>query len=111
MTYSDQGQGHNGFVYQCSGWTPTARETRPVYVDVSGARRSSYSNGVHGKRELTRAGETIIQRWEHWICQRGQALAWMASHGWRRIAIPGKRWASGNQAHTWVRAACTDGIG
>jgi hypothetical protein len=27
----------------------------------------------------------------------------MAAHGWRRVEIAGKRWASGNQAYTYVR--------
>ena len=103
VTYSDEGEGHTGHVYKCSGWEKTKRVRRPFYVDDDGRRASSYSNGKHGGRELTRGGYTWLQRWEHWICKRGQALAWMESHGWCRVAVPGKRWRSGNQAFTYVR--------
>jgi len=105
VTYSDEGQGHNGFVYRCSGWTPTVRNKRPVNENAEGARCSSYSNGKHGKRALTRVGFTWIQRWESRICANGEALAWMTAHGWMRIEVPGKRWANGKQAHTYVRVA------
>jgi hypothetical protein len=101
LTYSDEGQGHTGHVYKCSGWEPTRRESRPYFVDANGRRASSYSNGRHGSRGLVQAGRTIIQRWEHWACNRGEALTWMTSHGWRRVPLRGKVWRSGNQAHTW----------
>lgn len=52
VTYSDEGQGHTGHVYKCSGWTPTVRSHRPIRETVDGARASSYSNGKHGGREL-----------------------------------------------------------
>lgn len=103
VTYSDEGQGHNGFVYQCSGWSPTVRSKRPVYEDDNGARRSSYSNGKHGRRELVKAGHTWIQRWEHRVCPSGEADTWMTSHGWVRVPVPGKRWANGNQAYTYIQ--------
>lgn len=67
VTYSDEGAGHNGHVYKASGWTPTSREKRRVYVTEDGGRASSYSNGKTGGRRLTSAGHTWIQRWEHWI--------------------------------------------
>jgi hypothetical protein len=105
ITYSDEGQGHAGHVYKCSGWTPTTRETRPFFVDANGKRASSYSNGKHGGRGLKRGGTTVIQRWEHWTCERGKAGRWMASHGWRREPIPGKVWRSGNQAYRFIREA------
>lgn len=108
VTYSDEGQGHTGYVYKCSGWEPTQRVTRPVYVDEDGNRASSYSNGRHGGRSLTRAGATTLQRWEHWACTRGSASAWMESHGWRREVIPGKTWRSGNQAHRYTRGVFQD---
>lgn len=109
VTYSDEGQRnergdpHNGFVYACSGWTPTIRSRRPVHIDSAGARASTYSNGKHGRRDLGSAGWTWIQRWENFVCPRGEALAWMTAHGWERVAIPGKVWASGQPAHTFVR--------
>lgn len=56
VTYSDEGQGHTGYVYQCSGWEKTARSSRPYFVDKYGNRASSYSNGRHGARELKRGG-------------------------------------------------------
>ena len=105
VTYSDEGEGHNGFVYECSGWTPTTRNKRPVNENADGARCSSYSNGKHGKRDLVRVGFTWIQRWESRVCAAGEALRWMESHGWTRIEVPGKRWANGKQAHTYVRVA------
>lgn len=107
VTYSDEGEGHNGFVYQCSGWTPTVRNKRPTSHDASGARCSSYSNGKHGGRDLTRSGSTWCQRWEHRICAQGAALAWMVEHGWRQVPLVGKTWASGRQAHTYVRDVAT----
>jgi hypothetical protein len=106
VTFSDEGQGHTGYVYKCSGWQATKRGPRPVYEDSVGRRASSYSNGRHGGREdVTRAGTTIMQRWEHWACPRGEALRWMTQHGWRRIPVVGKVWRSGNPAYTWVREA------
>ena len=103
VTYSDEGQGHNGFVYECSGWARTLRSKRPISEDATGARRSSYSNGKHGTRELTRVGFTWIQRWEQRVCPSGFAALWMSSHGWKQTAIPGKTWKNGKQAHTYVR--------
>jgi hypothetical protein len=103
VTYSDEGQGHTGHVYKCSGWTPTLRTRAAFYVDEAGNRASSYANGKSGGRALTKGGHTWIQRWEHWACPQKQAADWMARHGWRRVAIVGKVWASGNQAHTWRR--------
>ena len=103
VTYSDEGQGHTGHVYLCSGWEPTSKAQNPFYLDENGRRASSYSNGKSGGRKLTRGGKTTIQRWEHWTCERGQAGEWMLLHGWVRRAIPGKVWRSGNQAFTYVK--------
>ena len=105
VTYSDEGQGHTGHVYKCSGWEPTLKAKRPFFVDEGGDRASSYSNGKHGGRALTRGGRTTMQRWEHWACPRGQAAEWMKLHGWRRELIPGRVWRSGNQAYTYARLA------
>lgn len=102
ITYSDEGQGHTGHVYKCSGWQKTTRRRQPTFADRRGARVSSYSNGKHGARDLVRTGSTFVQRWEHWACARGQAHEWMIANGWRRMPVPGKIWRSGNQAYTYV---------
>ena len=102
VTYHDEGQGHTGHVYKCSGWLPTKRSRRPVFETADGARASSYSNGRSGGRKLQRAGWTHVQRWEHWACERGAARAYMEHAGWIRVPIPGKTWRSGNPAHTYV---------
>lgn len=110
VTYSDEGEGHTGYVYQCSGWEKTVRAERPVY-EKDGKRASAYSNGGFGKRELEAVGKTWVQRWEHWACLRGQAKAWMEGHGWERVALP-KVWRSGNQAFTFKKkpASTTQGM-
>lgn len=100
VTYSDEGQGHTGYVYKCSGWTPTTRRAVRVLVDSLGARASRYSDGRTGSRALVPQGTTVIQRWEHWVCERGQAGVWMARHGWRRVPT-GRRYRSGNRAFRW----------
>jgi len=106
VTYSDLGQGHLGHVYKCSGWEKVGEpERRPVFELADGTRVSSYSNGKHDTSEIIRKGHTFVQRWEHWITPRGTAGIWLAIHGWRRVPVPGKVWRSGNQAHTWERAA------
>ena len=107
VTYSDEGQGHNGFVYECSGWTATVKRKTPINENAAGARCSSYSNGKHGTRDLVRVGSTMIQRWENHVCTKGEAAVWMESHGWRRVPLVGKTWKSGRQAHTYVRVAAT----
>ena len=101
VTYSDEGQGHTGHVYRCSGWTPTLRSRADVYENASGQRASNYSRGRSGGRDLTRVGHTWIQRWEQWSCAPEEVPAWMESHGWMREPIVGKVWRSGNQAYTW----------
>lgn len=105
VTYSDEGQGHTGHVYKCSGWEKTSRTARPFYVDEAGRRTSSYSDGKHDTTKLTRGGTTTIQRWEHWVCPRGGAAKHMRANGWRHVAIPGKVWRSGNPAYTWEKRA------
>lgn len=101
VTYSDEGQGHTGHVYKCSGWARTRTSQRPIYVAGDGVRRSSYRAGRHDTTGLQRAGTTTIQRWEHWISP--DPLAWMTSHGWQRVPIEGKCWRSGAQAYTYVQ--------
>jgi hypothetical protein len=106
VTFSDEGQGHTGHVYKCSGWQKTARAQRPVYEDDTGARASRYANGVTNPtaRALVRVEDTWLQRWEHWICDRGLAAAWMERCGWRREPRPGRTWRSGAQAYRWVHS-------
>lgn len=102
VTYSDEGLGHTGHVYRCSGWTPTARNLQPQYENGQGRRMSTYSNGRHSTEGLTRIGSAYLQRWEHRVCQPGDEAAWLASHGWQRVATGGV-WRSGNPAHRWVK--------
>lgn len=100
VTYSDEGLGHDGYVYKCSGWKPTLKSTAPVKLDDAGRRVSVYQNGkfIGGS-----SGTTVVQRWENWICLQGEAAQWMRVHGWQRVAVPGKVWRSGNPAFTYVR--------
>lgn len=76
VTYSDEGLGHTGYVYQCSGWEPTAKAMRPVFLNADAKRASSYSNGKSNDRDLVKSGTTTLQRWEHWACARGGAREW-----------------------------------
>lgn len=108
VTYSDESLGHNGFVYQCSGWEKTTRKRVAIHEDAQGRRASRYSAGKTGGRpDVRRIGYAFIQRWEHWICPKGQAAAWMSSHGWRRELIK-RRWKSGNVGHRFVRVLPTE---
>lgn len=104
LTYSDEGLGHTGHVYKCSGWERTSRRKSPIYLDATGARASRYADGEHDPvaRGLVREGSTWIQRWEHWACPRGEALAFMEAAGWRREPTGGT-WRSGAKAYRWVR--------
>lgn len=102
ITYSDEGQGHTGHVYKCSGWTPTTRSEVPFYVDATGARVSTYSNGKTITKGKIRGGTTTVQRWEQWACQRGLADMWLSVRGWRREPT-GKTWRSGRPAYRYVK--------
>lgn len=97
VTYSDEGLGHTGYVYQCSGWQAKEKTRRPVY-GLDGVRRS-----VMDGRPLERLGTTVLLRWEHWACPEGAAAEWMSAHGWRRVPRPGRVWRSGNPAYTFVQ--------
>lgn len=105
VTFSDEGCGHTGHTYKCSGWQPTRKSRRPVYEDAQGKRCSTYRAGKHNTQGLCRAGSTTVQRWEHHISP--DPAAHMADHGWRRVPVEGKRWRSGAQAHTYIRAVVT----
>lgn len=103
VTYSDEGQGHTGYVYACSGWTPTIKRAVPTRVDAAGARVSRYANGTTQPRDGHTVGApTTIQRWEHRACPAGTTDAFMAQHGWRREPS-GRRLRSGAIAYRWVR--------
>lgn len=103
VTYHDEGQGHCGHVYRCSGWTPTMRARRAVFQDSSGRRVSKYSNGADRSSELVRVGDTWLQRWERWACEPGKVKEHMLKGGWERVPIKGKAWRSGNQAFEFVK--------
>lgn len=103
VTYSDEGQGHTGHVYKCSGWTATTREKRRWYYSLDGSRISSYCNGKTTREGRFFGGHTWIQRWEKRACEIEQVPEWLRDHGWMRVPITGKRWRSGNQAYTWVK--------
>jgi hypothetical protein len=106
VTYSDEGCGHTGYVYKCSGWQPTRKAQRPTYEDAQGRRCSTYRAGEHNTQGLQRAGTTTVQRWEHHVT--ADPAGYMAAHGWRRVPIEGKRWRSGTQAYTYVRVGAQD---
>ena len=103
ITYSDEGQGHTGYVYQCSGMEKTLRSKVRFFVDKIGKRVSAYSNGRMRTDEVFPGGSTFIQRWEHWSCNKGEADMHMTNAGWVKTPIPGKVWKSGNQAHRLVK--------
>lgn len=104
ITYSDEGLGHTGYVYKCSGWRATERRKSRQYVNAAGARTSVYSNGKMSTAGLTKIGTAWIQRWEHWACSVEASSTWLETHGWIHEPIPGKLWRSGAQAYRWVRA-------
>lgn len=99
VTYSDEGQGHTGHVYKCSGWKKTTKSCVKYYEDECNRRISVYVAGGN-RKDARLAGRTTIQRWEHWACEKGSARHWMESHGWRKVAIP-KVWKSGSQAYSY----------
>lgn len=101
VTYSDEGQGHTGYLYRISGWTPTSRR-RVRTVTVGGARVSRYANGTTRVPDGAELGHTWIQRWEHWATPDPAA---MFAAVWHPVPVPGKRWRSGAQAHTYRRRA------
>lgn len=104
VTYHDEGQGHCGHVYKCSGWTPTARNRRRFYVSGDGARVSSYNAGRTVLKPAGSAGWTWLQRWEHWACERGDVQALMASGGWQSVST-GRYWRSGAPAMSVEKVA------
>ena len=111
ITYSDEGAGHTGYVYQCSGWEATRRSVAKCYEDANGQRSSVYSSAgrTAGKGGLKFVGNTHIQRWEHWSCERGEAARRIESGGWKR-ELTGGKWRNGAAAGRWVRSSPTSEI-
>lgn len=103
VTFSDEGQGHTGHVYKCSGWQKTTRTRVAVFTDETGRRVSRYADGAMNSRGFVRTAWTWIQRWEHWICSRATVAGWLQAHGWIHEPIAGRQWHSGNQAYRWVK--------
>lgn len=99
VTYSDEGQGHTGYVYQCSGWKPTKRSKSYFWEDGDGNRTSVYRAGrtVNLGRP---SGVTYLQRWEHWIHPDPSWVAYC--HGWGKVAT-GKTWRNGSPAFRWEK--------
>lgn len=108
VTWSDEGQGHTGYVYKCSGFTATLRSKRPVYEDANGTRKSMYCAGKSVSCRLVAKPPTTIQRWEHRTCSVGEESA-IVTKQWQRVAIAGKAYTSGKQAYTWQRITTTEG--
>jgi len=102
VTYSDESMGHNGYTYQCSGWTATQRKQSPYSTNDEGQRVSVYNNGSAANVTIT--GYRWIQRWEHRMCPLGEEAEWMQSNGWHRVEVTGKVWRSGKQQHTWIKS-------
>lgn len=102
VTYSDSSLNHNGFVYQCSGWTKDGVQKNRIFEDKSGVRRSSYSNGGQAEGRIFK-GHAEITRWIHRIVPIGQGLDFFHQGGWCRQKIAGKVWRSGGQAFGFER--------
>ena len=102
VTYSDEGAGHTGHVYKCSGWKQVRRTKAQTYTTIDGDRVSSYSNGKRANLDNLVKGFTYITRWEQWVCPHGSAADHMLSNGWVREPIIGKTWSSGKQAYRYT---------
>jgi len=101
ITYSDSTLGHDGYVYKCSGWESTVRSRKVALLDSNGRRASGYSNGSTERAKTLSKGDVgIIQRWEHWVCERDKVPEYMRDNGWERVPILGKFYRSGNPAYT-----------
>lgn len=109
VTQVDLGEGHNGYVYECSGFTRVGTPTKVTHtVNVKGDRISTYSCGKTSAaaKDNIAAGRKIkteLQLFEHRVCPPGQADKWWEDHGWVREPIPGKVWASGNPRYSIVK--------
>lgn len=102
VTYSDSSLGHTGHVYRCSGWQEDGQRSRPICTTDDGQRKSIYASGKRSSAVIT--GTATLTRWVHRVCPVGEESAWLERHGWVRVPVPGKKWASGAPAHHWVLA-------
>lgn len=98
VTYSDQGEGHTGHVYKCSGWERTDSNLTQNVEDDEGKRITINSAGRNG---MNKVAHSVKQRWEHWVCNKGQADSWIKAHGWRRSM-------KGFGKYTYTRDPITD---
>ena len=103
VTYHDEGQGHTGHVYRCSGWTATVRNRRRAWVNDEEVRTSPYTAGRYSTAGLVEVEPTWLQRWEHWACPRSEVAPTMDAAGWHRVPTGG-RWSNGKTAYTWTQA-------
>jgi len=99
LTYSDSGQGHTGYVYQCSGWQVAGVSHRPTYT-VDGARLPTYSGGKSRDLEGAVKGKTELIAWVHVIPELVEAF----DQNWVRVPRGNQKWASGSQAYKFVPA-------
>lgn len=99
LTYSDSGQGHTGYVYQCSGWEMAGVSNRPTYT-VDGARLPTYSGGKSRDLEGAVKGKTELIAWVHVIPELVEAF----DQNWVRVPRGNQKWASGSQAYKFVPA-------
>ena len=104
VTYSDASLGHTGHVYKCAGWQPDGARCA-VHRMVGGTRMSRYSNGRMVDARAAELVRTTITRWVLRACPVGRELEHMRSCGWHRVAKPGRVWASGAAAYTWVHGS------
>lgn len=99
VTYSDAGQGHTGYVYQCAGWTKEG--SRPAQtLTLNGVRVSRYSAGRSRTPEGAEIGSTEITRWTHRVTPKGTEAAWLARNF--KEEGTGRRWRSGAEAKRLV---------
>ena len=102
VTYSDAGEGHCGHVYKCSGWTKTTTTVRKK-LKQNGVRVSVRKGGKTVEQKNASVEYCEITKWVNRVCPSGGEQIHMIVNGWIRIPIPGKKWASGNQAYKIVK--------
>lgn len=110
ITYADTGEGHSGHVYKCSGWKKDGEVESVRYGDPKRpeVRRSIYAAGKR-KQGLVVVGRTVLIRFVHRVCPKGQEKMWIAKHGWRR-EFNGKYWRNGAKQYEWVRQGKAKGF-
>jgi hypothetical protein len=99
VTYSDSSLGHNGYVYQCSGWQKEDTNIVSAYVDENGRRISKYCGGsMRSDKTDLKSVSGKITRWVH------RTPIELFFQNWIRVPIPGKFWKSGNPAYRWEKS-------